>query len=70
MFILLYNENNVINYIIKIDINLFLVGLKLNSVDLFLFLMFLLFNLVFNNKCLKEKEKRYDILYFISNNII
>lgn len=37
MFILLYNENNVINYIIKIDINLFLVGLKLNSVDLFLF---------------------------------
>lgn len=36
MFILLYNENNVINYIIKIDINLFLVGLKLNSVDLFL----------------------------------
>lgn len=37
MLILLYNENNVINYIIKIDINLFLVGLKLNSVDLFLF---------------------------------
>lgn len=70
MLILLYNENNVINYIIKIDINLFLVGLKLNSVDLFLFLMVLLFNLVFNNKCLKEKEKRYDILYFISNNII
>lgn len=70
MFILLYNENNVINYIIKIDINLFLVGLKLNIVDLFLFLMVLLFNLVFNNKCLKEKEKRYDILYFISNNII
>lgn len=70
MFILLYNENNVINYIIKIDINLFLVGLKLNSVDLFLFLMVLLFNLVFNNKCLKEKEKKYDILYFIRNNII
>lgn len=70
MFILLYNENNVINYIIKIDINLFLVGLKLNSVDLFLFLMVLLFNLVFNNNCLKEKEKRYDILYFIRNNII
>lgn len=45
-------------------------GLKLNIVDLFLFLMVLLFNLVFNNKCLKEKEKRYDILYFISNNII
>lgn len=37
MLILLYNENNVINYIIKIDINLFLLGLKLNSVDLFLF---------------------------------
>lgn len=35
-------------------------GLKLNIVDLFLFLMVLLFNLVFNNKCLKEKEKIYD----------